>query len=68
MKLTITVACDGQTNLDLYDVAQAIIKEMEAVKAYAPTVETVEEVGRFGKIGVPNRADGPSGKWILEVE
>lgn len=68
MKITITVATDGQTTLDVYDVCQAIIYEMETVKRFAGTCETVEEIGPLGKIGVPSREDGPSGKWKLELE
>lgn len=68
MKLTVTVATDGQTTLDVYDVCQAIITELETVKRFAGTVETVEEIGSLGKIGVARREDGPSGKWKLELE
>lgn len=68
MKMTISVACDGQTTLDVYDLCQAIISEMETVKRFAGTCEIVEEIGPLGKIGVAKRGDGPSGKWTLEVE
>lgn len=68
MKLTVTVATDGMTTLDVYDVCQAVISELETVKRFAGTCETVEGIGHLGKIGVPDRRNGPSGKWKLEID
>lgn len=70
MELTVTVATDGDTTLDFYDMYDAVIQELNTIKVRSTTQledEDVEQIGPQGTFGAANRGDGPAGTWRLVI-